>query len=56
MDPRTYNMSIACLAEKLEHAQLNGHLPKVVIPVHLAGQSCEMEAIHTLSVKCVGFV
>lgn len=51
IDPRTYNMSIACLADKLEHAQRNGRLPKVVIPVHLAGQSCEMEAIHTLSVK-----
>jgi UDP-4-amino-4,6-dideoxy-N-acetyl-beta-L-altrosamine transaminase len=51
IDPRTYNMSIACLAEKLEHAQRNGRLPKVVIPVHLAGQSCEMEVIHTLSIK-----
>ena len=51
IDPRTYNMSIACLSEKLEHAQRNGRLPKVVIPVHLAGQSCEMEAIHTLSLK-----
>jgi len=51
IDPRTHNMSIACLTEKLEHAQRNGRLPKVVIPVHLAGQSCEMEAIHTLSVK-----
>lgn len=51
IDPRTYNMSVACLADKLEHAQRNGRLPKVVIPVHLAGQSCEMEAIHTLSVK-----
>jgi UDP-4-amino-4,6-dideoxy-N-acetyl-beta-L-altrosamine transaminase len=51
IDPRTYNLSIACLAEKLEHAQRIGRLPKVVIPVHLAGQSCEMEAIHTLSVK-----
>ena len=51
IDPLTYNMSVACLSEKLEFAQLNGRLPKVVIPVHLAGQSCEMEAIHTLSVK-----
>lgn len=51
IDPRTYNLSIACLAEKLEHAKRIGRLPKVVIPVHLAGQSCEMEAIHTLSVK-----
>lgn len=51
IDPRTYNMSIACLAEKLEHAQRDGRLPKVVIPVHLAGQSCEMEGIHALSIK-----
>ena len=51
IDPRTYNMSITCLAEKLENAQRNGRLPKVVIPVHLAGQSCNMEAIHSLSVK-----
>lgn len=51
IDPRTYNMSVACLAEKLEQAERNGRLPKVVIPVHLAGQSCEMEDIHALSVK-----
>jgi UDP-4-amino-4,6-dideoxy-N-acetyl-beta-L-altrosamine transaminase len=51
IDPRTYNLSVSCLAEKLEQAKRNGRLPKVVIPVHLSGQPCEMEAIHALSVK-----
>ncbi len=51
IDPRTYNMSAAALQEKLAQADLLGQLPKVVIPVHLAGQSCEMEAIHRLSKK-----
>ncbi len=49
IDPRTYNMSAVRLAEKLEKAKLSGRLPKVVIPVHLSGQSCEMQAIHALS-------
>ena len=51
IDPRTYNLSVARLAEKLEQAKRSGRLPKVVIPVHLSGQSCEMEAIHALSVQ-----
>lgn len=49
IDPRTYNMSAASLADKLEKAKASGRLPKVVIPVHLSGQSCEMQAIHALS-------
>lgn len=49
IDPRTYNMSVECLAEKLEQAERVGRLPKVVIPVHLCGQSCDMASIHTLS-------
>ena len=49
IDPRTYNMSVTCLAEKLAQAAICGRLPKVVIPVHLCGQACEMQAIHTLS-------
>ena len=49
IDPRTYNMSVECLVEKLEHAEKNGKLPKVVLPVHLCGQSCDMAAIHALS-------
>jgi UDP-4-amino-4,6-dideoxy-N-acetyl-beta-L-altrosamine transaminase len=51
IDARTYNMSVPRLEEKLEKAKSAGRLPKVVIPVHLCGQSCEMEAIHALSHK-----
>lgn len=49
IDPRTYNMSVESLAEKLSIAKQHGRLPKVVIPVHLAGQSCDMAAISKLS-------
>lgn len=49
IDPRTYNMSVERLAEMLERAQAEGTLPKVVIPVHLAGQSCDMAAIAELA-------
>jgi len=49
IDSRTYNMSVEFLEEKLIEAKKIGKLPKVVIPVHLAGQSCDMEKIKTLS-------
>jgi UDP-4-amino-4,6-dideoxy-N-acetyl-beta-L-altrosamine transaminase len=48
IDPATYNMSAAALAEKLERAKRDGGLPDVVIPVHMAGQSCDMAAIAEL--------
>lgn len=49
IDPRTYNISVEKLAEKLAQCQQSGKLPKVVIPVHMCGQPCEMAAIHALS-------
>ena len=49
IDPRTYNMSIDCLSEKLKTSQLLNRLPKVVIPVHFAGQPCDMSEIYKLS-------
>lgn len=49
IDPRTYNMSVAHLAEKLARSEVVGRLPKVVIPVHLCGQPCDMAGIHALS-------
>lgn len=49
IDPRTYNMSVERLEEKLEQAERDGKLPKVVVPVHFAGQSCDMEAIGRLA-------
>ena len=49
IDPRTYNLSVPALARKLEQAQQRGRLPKIVVPVHLAGQSCDMAGIHALA-------
>ena len=40
IDPRTYNLSVERLAEKLANAEKTGKLPKVVIPVHLCGHRC----------------
>jgi UDP-4-amino-4,6-dideoxy-N-acetyl-beta-L-altrosamine transaminase len=51
IDAVTYNMSVSVLEEKLIKAEKVGRLPKVVIPVHLAGQSCEMDKIYTLGKK-----
>lgn len=49
IDPVSYNMSVDKLRDKLEVAAKLGKLPKIVVPVHLCGQPCEMEAIHALS-------
>lgn len=49
IDSNSYNMSIDCLSSKLQQAKKVGRLPKVVIPVHFSGQSCDMKAINTLS-------
>jgi UDP-4-amino-4,6-dideoxy-N-acetyl-beta-L-altrosamine transaminase len=49
IDPRTYNLCVDKLEAKLRAAQAAGRLPKVLIPVHFAGQSCDMRAIHALA-------
>ena len=49
IDPRTYNLCPQALERKLEQAEREGKLPKVVVPVHLCGQSCDMQAIHALA-------
>lgn len=49
IDPDTYNMSVAQLEIKLQTAATAGKLPKVVIPVHFSGQSCDMAAIGKLA-------
>ncbi|MEO5801956.1 MAG: aminotransferase class I/II-fold pyridoxal phosphate-dependent enzyme, partial [Verrucomicrobiota bacterium] len=43
IDPRTYNLSVAQLEKKLVAAKKNNRLPKIVVPVHFSGQSCEMD-------------
>lgn len=51
IDVRTYNMSVESLKAKLEEAERTGHLPKIVVPVHFAGQSCQMKEIKALAVR-----
>ena len=45
IDENTYNLCPVLLERKLIKAKALGNLPKVVIPVHLCGQSCDMEDI-----------
>lgn len=49
IDPLTYNLCPKTLATKLEQAEQEGRLPKVVVAVHLCGQPCDMQAIKALS-------
>ncbi len=49
IDPQTYNISVEKLEKKLCQAAQTGRLPKVVVPVHFAGQSCDMKSIHALA-------
>lgn len=50
-DPRTYNLCPVKLEVKLIQAEKAGKLPKIVVPVHLTGQPCDMAAIHALGRK-----
>ncbi len=49
IDPATFNMSAVALQTKLEAAARDGQLPQIVIPVHFAGQPCDMAEIRRLS-------
>jgi len=49
IDSRSLNMSVDALEAKLVEAAQHGRCPKIVVPVHLCGQSCDMERIKTLS-------
>ncbi len=51
IDPVRYTMCPRALGEKLEMAAALGRLPKVIVPVHLCGQSAEMDAICSLARK-----
>jgi UDP-4-amino-4,6-dideoxy-N-acetyl-beta-L-altrosamine transaminase len=54
IEPQTYNLCVVALEQKLIEAKAKNKLPKIVIPVHFAGQSCDMKRIHELS-KQYGF-
>ena len=49
IDPKDGLMSAERLSEKLERAAIEKTLPKIIIPVHLCGSSCDMERISALA-------
>ena len=49
IEPSTGLMSMDSLVNKLEHSKRSGRLPKVLIPVHLCGTSCDMHKIGELA-------
>ena len=49
IEPSTGLMCVRALAAKLETAEHEGTLPKVVVPVHLCGTSCDMASISSLA-------
>lgn len=51
IDPASYNMCPKALEAKLVAAEMNGTLPKIVVAVHMAGQSCDMASISVLAKK-----
>ena len=56
IDPLTYNLSVQKLEKKLIEAKREDKLPKIIVPVHFAGQSCDMKKIHILSKKYGFFI
>jgi UDP-4-amino-4,6-dideoxy-N-acetyl-beta-L-altrosamine transaminase len=51
IDHKTWNMSVDMLAAKLEAAEREGRLPRIVMPVHLCGQPCDMRPIADLAAR-----
>lgn len=51
IDHKTYNICPEKLEQKLVIAEKENRLPKIVVPVHLCGQPCDMQAISKLSKK-----
>lgn len=49
IDPVSWNMSMPALRAKLDEASSEGALPKVVVPVHFAGQPTDQEEIWSLA-------
>jgi UDP-4-amino-4,6-dideoxy-N-acetyl-beta-L-altrosamine transaminase len=54
IEPDTALMSVSALKIKLKEAKKQNKLPKIIVPVHFGGQSCDMKEIHKLG-KQYGF-
>ena len=51
IDQQTYNLSVKELEKKLIQAKKENKLPKILVTVHFAGQSCDMKEIYKLSLE-----
>jgi UDP-4-amino-4,6-dideoxy-N-acetyl-beta-L-altrosamine transaminase len=51
IDPDSYNICLDTLEARLAAAEKAGRLPKIVTPVHFAGQCCDMERLGALKAK-----
>ena len=49
IDPATALISLPLLEKRLKKAEADGSLPKVLVPVHLAGSSCPMKELEALA-------
>lgn len=49
IDPETMLMDVQALSETVEELKAENSIPKAIVPVHLFGQMCEMEAIHEIA-------
>ena len=56
IDPQTYNISSGDLEKKLIQAREENKLPKILVAVHFAGQSCDMKKIYELSLDYGFFI
>ena len=51
VDPNTFNICPVALERKLKHAYFQGKLPKIIMPVHMCGQPCDMKKIAELAMQ-----
>jgi pyridoxal phosphate-dependent aminotransferase EpsN len=51
LDPASWTVDVALLAEALASAAKEGKLPKVIVPTDLYGQSVDLEALETLAAE-----
>ena len=49
IEPRSRNLSVAALAEKLAHAETRGALPHLIIPVDFGGLPCDLREMRALA-------
>lgn len=51
IEPKSHNICMKALEQKLEQAAILDCLPKIVVPVHFAGRVCDMKKLHSLAKK-----